>query len=310
MGVDLGGSKILAALLRDGKVIASAKKATKAEKGYDGVLTRIVDVIKEACDAAGIKPKHLGALGIGVPGPVSGNRLLQAPNLGFGGENLAKDLAKASGIARVYLGNDVNCGALGEATLGAGKGGHSVFALFAGTGLGGGWVLGGRVHEGASGFAGEVGHMVVPGLAAPCSCGQFGCLETVASKKGFSRQFEEALNAGQPCMVTPARGFKSRQLEEAFLAGCPTTLAAVEQMAKYLAWAMDTLACAINPDIFVLGGGIGERLGESLLERMEPYRRGSVFIQAHGDYAVRVGTLGGTAVAIGAAQLQGSQLGD
>lgn len=309
LGVDLGGSKILAALLKDGEVVATTKKPTKAERGYEGVLVRIADVVKETCEKGKVKVKNLESLGIGVPGPVRHNRLLHAPNLGWSGEHLARDLARATGVGKVFVGNDVNCGALGEATLGAGKDGDSVFALFAGTGLGGGWTVGRRVHEGASGFAGEIGHLMVPGLVAPCSCGQIGCLETVASKKGLAQQFEQAIAEGKPCAVTPPRGFKSKELEDAFHGGCPTTVAAIELMAKNLAWVMNAVACVVNPDTFVLGGGIGERLGTDLLRLIDNYRREAVFVLAHGDYVVKVGSLGGTAVALGAAQLQNESLG-
>lgn len=303
LGVDLGGSKILGAVVRKGRVIATDKRATKPSEGYDSVVKRIARVVDDVCEAAGTKRRSFGCLGIGVPGPVADNVLLHAPNLDWKKPELARDLARLTGIERVELANDVNCGALGEATLGAGAGHDSVFALFVGTGLGGGWVNGGRVHEGVHGFAGEVGHMQVPGQSAVCGCGQRGCLETIASKRGIARLLREAVASGEACAIEDLDKLKSRDIERAYRAGCPATLAALEAVGQHLGWAMNIISCAVNPSVFVLGGGVVERLGHDLLPTIERARRQAVFVASGAPFEVAVGTLAGTAVAVGASQL-------
>lgn len=305
LGIDLGGTKILVVVLKDGKVISTAKASTNSGEGYQAVIERIALVAKTARKKVGVKRKHLRCVGVGVPGPVLDNTLLQAPNLGWHRPNLAADLAGLLGISTVHLANDVNCGTLGEATLGAGGGASSVFGLFVGTGLGGGWVNNRRVHEGQHGFAAEVGHIRVPGQFAPCGCGQSGCLETLVSKRGLTRLIREAVAAGYSysTALTDLDNMRSSELQAAYDSGCPTTVQAVRTLGQYLGWAVTTIATVVDPAVFVLGGGVIERLGQHLLPDIEAARQQSSFVQTHTAFEVRLGSLGGEAVAIGAAQL-------
>jgi glucokinase len=303
LGVDLGGTKILGAIVEGTRVVATVKRSTRAEYGYDAVLKRIARVIEEVCEAASLEPRQLSHVGLAVPGPVANNQLLHAPNLGWTAPPLVRDLAEQTGISRISLANDVNCGALGEALVGAGRGARSVFGLFVGTGLGGGWVLDGKVHEGASGFAAEVGHIPVPGQQAPCGCGQLGCLETVVSKRGLIRMIQAAIAAGQRCEITNFEKVKSREIEAALRAGCAATNSAFNELGQHLGWAVSMLACVLDPDVFVLGGGIAERLGQDLLAPIQAARQASPFIAKHTRFEVRVGELEGNAVAVGAAHL-------
>jgi glucokinase len=303
LGIDLGGTKILVVVLEDGKVVSTAKASTNAAEGYQAVIERIALLAKTARKKVGVKRKHLRCVGVGVPGPVLDNTLLQAPNLGWHRPNLAADLSELLGISTVHLANDVNCGTLGEATVGAGGGAASVFGLFVGTGLGGGWVKDRQVHEGQHGFAGEVGHIRVPGQFAPCGCGQTGCLETLVSKRGLARMLRESIAAGYSCALTNLDNMRSSELQAAYDGGCPTTVQAVRTLGQYLGWAVTTIATVLDPALFVLGGGVVERLGPHLLADIEAARQQSSFVQAHTAFEVRLGSLGGEAVAIGAAQL-------
>jgi glucokinase len=176
--------------------------------------------------------------------------------------------------------------------------------MFIGTGLGGGWVRDGQVHEGRTGFAGEIGHIQIPGQAAPCACGQSGCLETVASKRGLERLLGQARSQGKPCLIEDGSSLRSKEIERAFREGCPSTTEAFHTMAKQLGWAMNTVAAILNPDVFVLGGGIADRLGTDLVPLIDAERRGAGFVAAHGPFEVVVGRLGPAAVAIGAAALR------
>jgi glucokinase len=303
LGIDLGGSKIFAALLDQDQVLASGKRRTRGELGYDAVVERIARLADRVCRSAGVGLSKVASIGVGVPSPVVDNVLLHAPNLSWKNPPLAEDLGKALDVKRVRLGNDVNCGALGEAMLGAARGAQSVFAMFIGTGLGGGWVRNGKVHEGTSGFAGEVGHLQVPGLSSPCGCGQLGCLETVASKRGLVQLLQQARAEGKTCLLESLDPLKSKDVERAFREQCPATTDAFHAMAGHLAWAMNAVAAIINPDVFVLGGGIGQRLGGDLVPMIDRERAQATFVASHGPYEVRVGTLGPAAVAIGAAEL-------
>src|SRR5690606_7795823 len=156
----------------------------------------------------------------------------------------------------------------------------SVFGLFVGTGLGGGWVRSGKVHEGQHGFAGEIGHLRVPGQSAPCGCGQLGCLETLVSKRGLTRLLREAVAAGKPCAIENLENMRSSELHAAYESGCSTTVAALRTLCQYLGWAITTIASVVDPGVFVLGVGDAVRHGPHLLPDIEVARQQSAFVQA------------------------------
>jgi glucokinase len=128
-------------------------------------------------------------------------------------------------------------------------------------------------------------------------------LETIVSKRGLTRLLREAVAAGKPCMLTSLDNMRSSEIQAAYEGGCPTTIEAIRTLGQYLGWAVTTIATIIDPAVFVLGGGVAERLGPYLLPDIEAEREKSPFVQAHTAFEVRLGSLGGEAVAIGAAQL-------
>ena len=187
LGIDLGGTKIHAVMIDpNGRVLASARRATESEDGYKSVLKRIAVTAEEVAAAVGVKVESLPSIGLGMPGPIDDLRgvVHLAPNLGWRECPVAADLKKL--LKRpVVLGNDANFGCLGEVTYGAAAGATSAFAAFVGTGLGGGLVLNGHLLNGLHGFAGEIGHITAPFSTVRCGCGLRGCLETSASKVGI-----------------------------------------------------------------------------------------------------------------------------
>jgi glucokinase len=304
LGIDLGGSKILAAVVApDGGVVARAKRRTRPEGGYAAVLDRMHEVASAALAEAGLEPQGLRGIGIGVPGPVdrSGRELLHAANLGWHHCQLAADLETRFLGCRVTLGNDVNFGALGEATHGAAKDSASSFAAFMGTGLGGGLVLDGRVVTGAHGFAGEIGHMRGPFDEAPCGCGQRGCLETVASKTGIQRLLAMERAAGRPCLIERGNRLRSSALASAWQQQCPTTVAVLERAARALGWGLAVVQAVVDPAVFVLGGGVLEDLGAELRPFIQQAMAEQTFFSGRAPADLRLAALGGAAVAVGAA---------
>ena len=217
LGIDLGGTKIHALVIdRKGKVVGSSRTATKAERGYQQVIERIAETAEEALDDAGIRRKHVQVAGLGAPGPVDMQKgmIIFAPNLGWSNRPLAKDLGDDL-VLPVVLGNDVNLGALGEVTYGAARKAGSAFMAFVGTGLGGAFVVGGDVVNGAHGFGGEIGHIPSPFGDAICGCGARGCLETVASKTGLLRLVREAIARGRRAKLSVVGSVKSGAIAEA-----------------------------------------------------------------------------------------------
>lgn len=305
LGIDLGGTKMHAVVIdRKGKVLASARRPTKPEDGYKVVLKRLVRTCEEAAAEADLKMKDFAAIGLGMPGPIDDHRgvVHLAPNLGWRERPVAKDLRK---LARrpVVLGNDVNFGCLGEATYGCAKGASSVFAAFVGTGLGGGLVLDGRLQNGLHGFAGELGHVPAPFGDQACACGLRGCLETSASKTGIIRLILKEQRRGVRSLIKLKAGdrVKSSRLREAWKDKCPATRAALHHSCIALGWGLAAVGSLVDPEVFVLGGGVMEALGKELLP---------VVREGMGSYSMayrslkpdlRLAELGDDAVAIGAA---------
>jgi glucokinase len=163
VGVDLGGTKILAVVVTGERdVVGRCKKRTKAQKGCDEVLKRVAETIQGAVDQADVKMEDVRAVGLGVPGPVdsAAGEINAAPNLGWGHVEVAKILGDQIGLP-VFLGNDTNLCTLGERDFGAGRGVDSIVGAFVGTGIGGGIVLDGDLVEGANGSAAEIGHIII-----------------------------------------------------------------------------------------------------------------------------------------------------
>jgi glucokinase len=305
LGIDLGGTKMHAVVVNSkGKVLATARRPTKPEDGYKAVLKRLVVTAQEVAEEAGLRMKDFPAIGLGMPGPIDDRHgvVHLAPNLGWRERAVADDLKKL--IKRpVVLGNDVNFGCLGEVTHGCATGSISAFAAFVGTGLGGGVVLNGRLENGLHGFAGEIGHIPAPFGDAPCACGLKGCLETSASKTGIIRLILEQQKRGTKSLIDLKKGdrVKSSQLRDAWKRKCPATRAAVTQSCRALGWGLAAVAGVIDPEVFVLGGGVMEAMGRELLPLVRSGMEEFSMSYRERKPDLRLADLGDDAVAIGAA---------
>lgn len=305
LGIDLGGTKIHALVLDDeGEVKGFHRTETKADEGYRAVVERLKTVAEGALLEADLGWKQIRGVGLAVPGAIDPSLGLVhlAANLGWSQKPVGQDLSCLLDRT-VTVGNDANLGVLGETMHGAAKGAKNVVGLFMGTGLGAGVVIRKRLVNGRSGLAGEIGHVQAPFGNAMCGCGKRGCLETVASKTGVARMLGEAISRGEACMVKSKGKLKSSELREAFRKGCPVTVHAIQQAAEALAWGLVTMAHAVDPDVFVLGGGMMEALGDDMLPLViRSMGERSVFLQ-RSPPEVRLAALGDDAVAIGAAAL-------
>ena len=259
LGVDLGGTKIAAALLAaDGTVIQARR--TPNPRAYDPLL----GAVRDLCD--GMAGREV-ALGMGIPGSVSPTTgLVRNCNSTFvNGRDLAADLAAATGRC-VRLANDANCFALSEACDGAGAGAASVFGVIIGTGVGGGLVSGGRLLEGAGGVGGEWGHIPLPwptleesSQARTCWCGLRDCMEVWVSGPALERDYGR--NADAPEIVALAA------------AGNRDAGAALDRYVSRLARGLAVICNVLDPHVIVLGGGMSnvDILYEALPGAMRPY---------------------------------------
>lgn len=309
IGVDLGGTNVEAAAVRNGKVLASKKKKTRAEKGVEEVLDRIEAVIRKVIKKMDADPADFEAVCIGAPGVVDiqAGIVREAPNLNWQDVPLAEELRERVGIP-VLLDNDVNIGVLGEHVYGAGRGALHMVGVWVGTGIGGGIIIDGKPHYGWRSAAGEIGHIIVSPHGRPCGCGREGCVEAYASKTAMMAMIEEQMARGRESLAPQIMEEKGKQrlsssvIEAALEAGDALMAEAVRTAQFYLGILTANLVNIFDPQVVVFGGGIIERLGMSFVEPVALTARKYYIQQEHAE-RVRIApsALGDDAGPVGAA---------
>jgi glucokinase len=314
VGVDLGGTSLLAvSTSTKGKVLGRKKRKTHAEEGASAVLKRISATVKDAVRDGGAKLSHVRAVGIGAPGPLNPKTgtIIHAPNLGPTWNQLpiAALLSERLGCP-VYLGNDVNVGAVGEHALGVGKGYKHLVAIFVGTGIGGGIILNGRLFRGTRYTAGELGHIVLMANGPRCGCGKCGCAEALASRTAIERDVRAAIAQGRESIVPELLEREGRTLmsssiiEAALDAGDPVVQEVMAQAEFYMGLLVANVVNVLDPEVIVLGGGVVERLGERYLEPVRETAEQYYLNQQQKESIHVVATkLGGDAGVLGAAMM-------
>lgn len=311
VGMDLGGTKILAAVVdHEGHILAEAKSATKAEKGPDYVIKRMAQTARNAAQKAGIDWSAIGGVGIGAPGPIDPEKgmVYTPPNLpGWDEIALGPRLSETLDVP-VCLENDVNLGTLGEYALGAGQGTRDMVGIFVGTGVGGGLILDGQLRSGFRHAAGELGHMIVLADGPVCGCGNRGCLESVASRTAIERDIQLGIAAGRKSMIPKLVREKGRLtsgvLARALRKGDPLTVEVMGRAQWYLGLLTASIVNLIDPEMIVFGGGVVEALGKKFVAPIRVTAR-QYYIQQAGAERVRIvaAKLGDHAGVLGAAVL-------
>jgi glucokinase len=315
LGVDLGGTNARAAVVDTdtGEIVAAHKEPLR-----DRAPERVVEVVRhalgEAAAAASVDPSRVPSLGVGVAGQVLGTTgvVLNAPNLGWRDVAFGDLLAAAVGV-RVRIANDLSVAAWGEKRFGAAKGLSDVVLVFVGSGVGSGLILGGRLHEGAQGVAGEFGHVKVRPArpeTAPrrCGCGQTGCLEAYTSGVNVAARVREEIQAGARTAVHAMAGGDLRRVnatlvDEAWRAGDPYARALWEEVGDLLGTAIANLVTLLNPARLILGGGV--LLGcPSLAAMVRARLDAAVSVSARTGLSIERAWLGDDAGVIGAAVLE------
>lgn len=277
VGVDLGGTKILTGVFDEQlRLLGTAKLSTRAERGVEGVVERIVRCVREALEAAGKSAGDVAAIGVGAPGAVDARRgtVRFAPNLpGWRNIPLGRRLSRA--LQRpVVIGNDANVCALGVYEVELRARPQHVVGVFVGTGIGGGLILQGQLYEGSSHTAGEIGHMIVEVNGPKCGCGNRGCWEAVASRTAIFRRIHEAVEGGEKTVLTEWLGedledLRSNDLRKAWKREDKLVRRILVQAADYLGIGVANLINLLNPEVVVLGGGLMQALGHELLPRIQ-----------------------------------------
>jgi glucokinase len=326
-GIDLGGTKIQTVVMRaeqavanggeqgggeDHGVLGQARRLTPHEGGPPAIVDALVDCITEAAEAAGVEVGYLEGIGVGAPGDVDGvaGTLARATNLSEWEHPvaLATLLSERLGV-EVKLGNDVSVAANAELLLGAGRGVDSMLGVFWGTGVGGGVAIDGKLWHGRGG-AGEVGHMVVKQGGARCLCGRRGCMEAYAGRRAMEEKAKRLMEKGHHTDLFEI--MRERKRETLSSGVWAHALAHKDKMAHRLieraVGALGTgIASAVNlldVELVLIGGGLGTRFGESMLERIAAAMKPHLFKDDHPP-ALRLAALGDLGGALGAALLCG-----
>lgn len=302
-GIDLGGTTVKLGLFDEkGTILDKWEIPTRKENNGSLILQDIADAILAKIEEKSIDKKDVIGAGMGVPGPVDAKGIVhKCVNLGWGEINVADDLSAKLGFP-VKAGNDANVAALGELWQGGGKGYRNMVAVTLGTGVGGGVIIEGQMIAGATGAAGEIGHIhVEDNETEVCGCGKKGCLEQYASATGIVRLAKRRLAKDDKPSVLRENEVGGKAVWDAVKAGDELANEVAEQFGEYLGKGLASIADVVNPEVFVIGGGVS-KAGEVLLPYIEKNFHKYVFHACDGAKCV-LATLGNDAGIVGAARL-------
>src|SRR6478672_9763651 len=323
VGVDLGGTKIFAgALSEDGKTQHGMRSIpTASELGAEGVAERIVGLIEgvilDMIGETGAAREDFMGIGVGAPGPLDREKglVIVAPNLGWRNYPLRDRVQSALGIPTT-LDNDANCATLGEWWQGAARGGNTVVGMTIGTGVGGGIIIDGKLHHGASDVAGEIGHTTIDLNGRHCKCGNYGCIEAYASGPAIAVRAREVLVREETASLLPSmvggrlEAITAETVYKAAAKGDAVASEIVRDTARYLGAGIANLLNIVNADVVVVAGGVTQA-GETLFTPMRAEVRRRAFRPAVEATRIVAGELPGTAGVVGAvATFKLSQMGE
>ena len=292
-GVDLGGTTVKIAYFDElGNMLEKWEIPTVTADGGKQILPDIAASIRSYMENKNIAATDILGIGIGVPGPVDNNGVVnKCINLGWGSFSIANELSALTGFP-VKAGNDANVAAMGEFWKGGGQGCANMIFVTLGTGVGGGIVINGQLLHGAHGAGAEIGHMVLnPKETAVCGCGKRGCAEQYCSATGIVRLASQKGMENVTC----------KDIFDAGKAGDSLALEVLDQYYDYMGQFLGSLCSVVDPEVVVLGGGV-TKAGDILLQGVEPYFRKYVF---HGvdNISFQLASLGNDAGAYGAFKL-------
>ncbi|MDR0328561.1 MAG: ROK family protein [Planctomycetaceae bacterium] len=333
IGVDVGGTKIQTSLVTEaGVVLASHRQGTPRKCGADVTLQALEDSIKTLLQEQDIHPKDLAGIGIAVPGTVQQETgyIVETPNMNLSGIDLGSHMKSLFDIP-VAIGNDCNLGTLGECWLGSGRNAASCVGIFIGTGIGSGIVINNTVLSGAGQAAGEIGHIVVqtpcedwrqilqrkqkkvqksytPSHLPQCGCGNYGCLESLASRIAIERFIREALQNKEQSAIKELNGgslevIKSGSLAKALKADDHVVKTIMYYVSHVIGHACLTVRHLLDPEVIVLGGGVMEACQKFMMPIIEGVVINDRLMVVSSKRRLLLSSLGDNAVVLGAVAL-------
>ena len=272
-GIDVGGTTVKMGLFTtEGELLDKWEIPTRKEDGGAYILNDVAASVEAKLAEKNIAKEDVAGAGIGVPGPTLDTGYVSiCVNLGWKDKNPANELSELLSIP-VKAGNDANVAALGEMWKGGGEGYLDVVLLTLGTGVGGGIIINGEIAPSHRGVGGELGHITVnPDEEATCNCGNHGCLEQYASATGVVRIAKKLLAASkEESSLRTLETVTAKDVFDAAKAGDHLAVEAVEVLGKYLGLVVANVALTVDPDVFVIGGGVS-KAGQVLIDVITKY---------------------------------------
>lgn len=303
-GVDIGGTTCKIGFFQtNGKLIDKWEIKTNTENNGESILSDVAKAVDNKLAQDGISKDEVQGIGVGVPGPVdSAGVVHRCVNIGWGVVDVASELGRLTGL-KIAVGNDANVAALGEMWQGGAKGCKDVVLVTLGTGVGGGIIVNGKVVAGFHGAGGEIGHMTVnPDELEACTCGQYGCLEQYASATGIVRVAKRKLAKSlEETSLRACEPLTAKDVFDAAKAKDAVALSLVDEVCGILGAALSNIACVVNPEIIVIGGGVS-KAGDILIENIKKHYIETSFLACRDTRFVLAG-LGNDAGMYGCAQM-------
>ncbi len=309
IGVDLGGTKILAGIVekQTGKVVFEVKNKTKKEKGNKKITAKIIETIEELLNSSDIPGEEISSIGLGLAGQVDREKgiLINAVNLDCKDLNV-KEILEEKFLIPVNIGNDVEVATFGELKFGAGIGYKDIVCIFVGTGVGSSIVKDGKIHLGASQSAGEIGHIIVDLNGRACACGGNGCLEAYASRTAIETRILGAVKKGRKSVITEltdGKSISSKHIKKSLEAHDEVVTQYVNEAIDYLSGGIASVINFYNPELIFLGGGLIQSVEDFYLQTIKKARAKSLPTPA-AKIEFKKAALGDYSGVIGAALLE------
>ena len=306
-GIDLGGTTAKVGLFTTaGELLEKWEVPTDTSHAGEHILANLAAAVRGKMEEKSLSAQQVEGVGVGVPGPVLDSRIVPivCANLGgWGDRNVAEDLSALLDGLPVLVGNDANVAALGEIWMGAAKGCRNAVMVTLGTGVGGGVIVNGKVIDGVHGAGGEIGHITVnPHETAVCGCGKRGCLEQYSSATGVVRCMTKLLeeDPDTPCVLRDT-DFVAKDVFDAARSGDVLAAREVDQMTATLGMALANIAAVVDPEMFLIGGGVA-RAGAVLFDPLTAHYRDTAFRSCR-DIPIKAASLGNDAGIYGAVRL-------
>ena len=303
-GVDLGGTTVKMGLFTvEGSLLEDWEIPTRKENKGQFILDDIAESILNKIKNDDIDEADIVGIGIGVPGPVTPSGVVKGcVNIGWGDTPVVDILSDKTGLP-VKANNDANVAALGEQWQGGGKGNQSLVMVTLGTGVGGGIIIDGQIVSGTHGAAGEIGHMsVVYDHTETCNCGKKGCLEQVASATGIVKEALKLLSStDEESSLRALENITAKDIFDAAKNGDKLAQKTVDKLGEYLGITLGHISCVIDPDVFIIGGGVS-KAGSFLIDAIRKHYVEKAYPQCQ-NTPIKLATLGNSAGIYGAARM-------